>query len=244
MDTTTYIATKKDVEQLMLDRLRADSVLGTTRNTYLRMLLATAQKRLGLSVVRAPRSAIAATDDVLLSHAQMVESVHSEFYEVIKAVAAKTPKDPDDIRDIETVMASRLVFARSAYATIRAWILRGRHSLASIVAAKAIKREMAELTPAREARPGAVRPLNSAPLVRSAEAILAKIVAAGASDKESAILALQDVINHLIHGFDELGMSSALIKDAVDHTATDVLTPGHVPIAAAPAPVMRRRRAA
>lgn len=220
MDTSkTYVATKRDVEALMVDRLKADSVLGSTRNTYLRMVIATAQKRLDINVVRAPRAAIEPTDEVLQAHADMVETVHAEFYDVIKAVATRTPKDADDSRDIDTVIASRLVFARSAYSTIRAWILRGRHSLQSIVAAKAIKREMAELTPPRI--PSVPRTLSATPLVRSADAILSKIVTAAATDKEAAVEALQTVINHLLTGFDQLGVSSALAKEAVETTASE-----------------------
>lgn len=229
MDTKTYIATRKDVEQLMVERLTAGTIIAAGQNTYLRMVLATAQKRLDISVARAPRSAIVPTDEVLMAHANMVQTVHDEFYDVIKAVAQRTQKDPEDMRDLETVIASRLVFARSAYSTIRAWILRGRHSLQSIVAAKAIKREMAELTPPRESS-GKPRALNATPLVRSAEAILSKIVTAAVNDKEAAMLVLQEVINHLVAGFDQLGVSSALIKDAVEQTAaTEIDTPAAAP---------------
>lgn len=217
MDTSkTYIATRKDVEQLMIDRLTAGHVLASGQNTYLRMVLATAQKRLDISIVRAPRSAVSPSDETLQIHAAMVQTVHEEFYDVIKSVAQRTPKDMEDTRDIETVIASRLVFARSAYSTIRAWILRGKHSLQSIVAAKAIKAEMAALTPPRVSNVARVRAVNSAPFVRSADALLSKIVTAATVDKDAAIAVLQEVIKRLSMGFDQLGVSSALITDAVE----------------------------
>lgn len=221
--TTTYIATAKDIEQLVLDRCKADSVISQSRNTYLRMLIATAQKRLDITVLRAPRAVHEVSEAQLLEHVQMVDTVHGEFYEVVKQTATRIPRDADDKRPLDEVIGSRIVFARSSYSTLRSWMVRGKHLLSSIVAAKALKRELAEATPKREARPGAIRKLRVAPLMQSAETILEKIVEASKSDREAAIIALQDVINLLTHGFDTLGMSSVSIRDAVSHTATGVI---------------------
>lgn len=223
MNTQTYVATAKDIEQLVLDRCKADSVMAGSRNTYLRMLIATSQKRLDISVIRAPRKPHEVTDALLLEHVQMLDTVHGEFYEVVKQTASRIPKNPDETRTLEEVLASRIVFARSAYSTVRAWIMRGRHTLNSIVASRATKHELAALTPKREPKPGAVRKLRIAPLMQSAETILEKIVESAKTDREAAIIALQDVINMLTHGFDTLGMSSASIRDAVSHTATGVI---------------------
>lgn len=217
MDSRQYIADTSMVEALMKDRLKADSVLAGTRNTYLRMLIATAQHRLGIQRVSNKQ----ADDDTIAAHADMLGAVHGEFYEVVKRVAESVPIDPDTGRDRDSVLAARIVFARSSYSTVRNWIVRGRHSLASIMAAKALKRKLAEDTPKRHV--SGTQKLRIAPLMHSAEVILEKIVEQGKTDREAAILALQDILNMLTHGFDKLGMPAVSIREAVEHTATGVV---------------------
>lgn len=225
IESKGYVATVADIHALCVQRIESSNIFSESRTTYLRALIATTQAELGIKPQGIRTSKGEADADTIKQHADALSIVQDRFYEAVQAAAKAVAIDPSDTRSRVDVVASRLVFARSAYSTVRAWIVRGKHSLASINASKAVKYKMAEDTPKREARPGG-KPLTRfkpAVIMRSAQSMLDRIVEAGKTDREAAIGALQDVLNLLTHGFDDLGMPAVALRDAVSHTATDVI---------------------
>lgn len=220
INSKTFVASTADITKLMEQRLAAGSTFKQSKDTYLRALIGTAQDRLGLSVLRTPRKAAEYNPQEL----EALEAVHTEFYEAVQTVAKSTPLDDDETRDKATVLGSRCAFARSAYSTIRAWMVRGKHSLASIVAAKTTKTALAADTPKRATASPMARgkQLRTRPLITKAEGILGVILTAAKTDKQKSVQALHDVVMLLIKGFDDLGMPSSELQDMLDHTATVV----------------------
>lgn len=235
INAKTYVASVSDITKLMEQRLAADSTFKQSKNTYLRALIGTAQDKLGLTVLRSPRKAVTLDDAELKTQLAVLDSVHTDFYEAVQAVAKATPLDDDETRDKATVLGSRCAFARTSFSTIRAWMVRGKHSLASVVAAKATKTGLAADTPARTGVNPMARskPLKRAPLIVKAQTILGAILTASKVDKPKAVEALHDVVMLLLRGFDDLGLPSGELRDMLDHTAT-IVTPS--------VPVRRRRQ--
>jgi hypothetical protein len=195
-----YVATAKDIEALVHQRIAAGGFVLASRATYLRALIATAQHNLGINPKRVMKHDKA--DQVTISqHVAALDAVHATFYEAVQKAAAAAPLDPDDDRDGDVVLASRIVFARSAYSTVRGWLIRGGHSLLEVVAAKATKHGLAEETPARKA---GARPFNPAPFVKAGDTLLGKLQAVSKKDRENAAKALHDIIAHLTAGLAEL----------------------------------------
>lgn len=221
INAKTYVASAADITKLMTERLAGESAFKRSSSTYLRALIGTTQDRLGVTVLRSPRKPA----EYDAAELEVLEAVHQEFYEAVLAVAKATPIEPEETRDKPLVIGSRAGFARSAYSTVRSWMVRGKHSLSGIVAAKATKAQMAKDTPKRAtASPmSRAKTLKTKPLITKAQSILGSILIAAKSDKASSVAALHDVVMLLIKGFDDLGLPSGELQDMLEHTATVVL---------------------
>jgi len=149
IESNGYVASVKEIEALVVQRIESANYFSASRTTYLRALIATAQNDLGIKPqgIRLQRSEASA--EIIKQHADALFAVHERFYEAVQSAARGVPIDPEDTRSKADVIASRIVFARSAYSTVRNWLIRGKHSLASINASKATKHSLADATPKR-----------------------------------------------------------------------------------------------
>lgn len=220
IESKGYVATVADIHALCVARIEASNLFSDSRTTYLRALIATTQAELGIKPQGIRTSKGEADEKTIKEHADALSVVHDKFYAAVQEAAKSVPVDPLDNRTKSDIVASRIVFARSAYSTVRTWIVRGKHSLASINAAKAVKHKLAGDTPKRVTKPGgqAVIRFRPAAIMRNAQAMLDRIVEAGKVDREAAVAALQDVLSLLTQGLDELGVSGVdVVRAATDH---------------------------
>lgn len=221
IESKGYVASVKDIEALVLSRCDAGTYISDSRTTYLRALIATTQDKLGINP-KGVRTNAVADREVLQAHALALEETHTVFYEAVQRAAKQASVASDDVRPKADIVASRIVFARSAYSTVRSWILRGEHPLNAIVASKATKRGLADATPKRAVsdKPKTFKPDK---VMKLGKDMLETIVVAAKEDKDAAVAALHDLINLLSHGFDDLGHNANELRSVVDHTATGVL---------------------
>jgi hypothetical protein len=230
IENNGYIATASQIEALVRQRIEGGNFIAESRTTYLRCLLATAQDRLGISP-KAVRTGSKVDEATLKQHALALEEVHEVFYAAVQKAAKETAITSEEPRPKADVIASRIVFARSAYSTARNWLMRGKHPLNSIVAAKATKASLVAATPKREGTSSMarVKVLKLAPIMASGKALLERIVEAAKADKDAAIAALHDLLNLLSRGFDDLGQNAVSIRKAVDSTTASVLSAAEAP---------------
>jgi len=228
IESKGYIATAADIERLaQAHGNHINASRWQLPSTYLRALIATTQDELG--IVRTRRIPEKISDEQVQTQLQVLAKVQEVFYEAVKRGAAKAEMDSEDTRDKSAIVSSRIVFARSAYSTVRNWILRGRFGIEGINPKRAIKRELYEQTP----KPERIRtPITG--LERQATRMLAVIKKQAATDREGAVEALQSLITTLSHGFDELGLPASELRDTVDTTATQVVQEALGRIAARP----------
>lgn len=233
IEANGYVATAADIEKLVTQRIESGNMIATSRTTYLRALIATAQDKLGISP-KAVRTGKQADDDTIKAHALALEEVHTLFYEAVQRAAKAAAIHADEQRPKADIVASRIVFARSAYSTVRSWLVRGKHSLSSVIAAKATKQSLVADTPKRSTVSSMARSreLKADPIMKQGKDILTRIVVSGKQDKDRAIAVLHDLMQLLSRGFDDLGHKANDVRQAIDHTATGVI------------PVRRMRKAA
>lgn len=221
-----YIATASQIEALVKARIEGGNLFTTSRTTYLRALIATTQDKLGISAKAVRQGKDKADDATIKEHATALEAVHEVFYEAVQKAAKETAiVDGDRPRPKADIIASRIVFARSAYSTVRSWLVRGKHPLSSVIAAKATKQSLAAATPKRAtvSSMARARALRADPILKQGKTLLERIVVAGKADKDAAVAVLHDLINMLSHGFDDLGHNANKLRQEVDHTATGVI---------------------
>lgn len=216
--TTTVKKIESVIEQAML----GDAQSWTARNSYLRLLAGQAVKAAGLTAAKRTVLREVSEEDKEACLAAL-NAAHAEYYQLAVGVAERIPIPSDDERDREIVVRSRTGFVRSAASTLRAFVARSGYDLSKVNTDKLSKAWLAEHTPASERSGSRGTTLKMPRLLRSAQGILDTITASAKTDREKAIEALQDVINMLTHGFDDLGMPAVSIRDAVDNTATSVI---------------------
>lgn len=221
IESKGYVASANDIEALVTQRCEAGNYVADSRQTYLRALIGTTQHKLGINP-KGVRTNAAADKETIQAHALALEETHTIFYEAVQRAAKAAAIHSDDVRPKADIVASRIVFARSAYSTVRSWLIRGNHPLNAVIAAKATKRSLFEATPKRA---GSGRPptIKADSVLKQGKDMLEKIVIAGKADKDKAIGVLHDLINMLSHGFDDLGHNANELRSVVDHTATGVL---------------------
>lgn len=231
IESNGYIATASQIEALVVQRIEGGNFITESRTTYLRALIATAQDKLGISP-KAVRTGSKVDDATLKAHALALEEIHTLFYEAVQKAARETAIVSDEPRPKADIVASRIVFARSAYSTVRNWLVRGKHGLNSIVAAKATKRSLVASTPKRATvSPMArARALRAPAIMAQGKDMLQKIVVFGKVDKDKAVAVLHDLLTLLSRGLDDLGHKADEVRQAVDYAATGVI----------PAPMARR----
>lgn len=208
----TYVMTEKEVGELAAKRINAGITYAVeVPNTYTRALIATTVSEL---------SAAGKTDKAV--QLSQLDIVHRRFYDAIVKVASKIPLTDKSV-DRDQAINARSGFARSAHSTVRNWLLRGESLLTKINVSTVTKRLLYEQTPRRE-RAGPPR-VNSKRLVTASQKLLESVMRIAEVNREDAVTALMDVINALTRGFDDLGIPSMAIREAVEHTATTIVEP-------------------
>jgi len=214
-----YVATAADIEHLaQVQATYINASRWQLPATYLRALIATTQAELGIKSIK--RNPPKPSDETIILHLEALANVQEQFYEAVKRGAAKAPMDPEDTRDKVDIISSRVVFARSAYSTVRAWILRGRFGLEGLNPKHATKQSLYDATP----RPERIRTPGLKALTRQADKILSAIRVQAKSNREAAIETLQALITTLSRGFDDLGLPAVGLRESVDLTATQVVS--------------------
>lgn len=217
-DSSKEYVVKSDsqVIELLDNRVSADSMLRSTGDSYLRMLIATAQSQLGILDARKGK---AHTDDTIAQHIQAVALVHKRFYAVLAAHEEGMAVEADDKRERPLISSSRLGFARSSYSTVRAWLERGRNTLFGVLASKVTKRSLYEQTPRRDAAT-ATETIASG-IVRVSNKLFAQI--AKENDPIARLDMLKSVVNIMSHGFDALGIDAQQLRYSVDQFTLPVV---------------------
>ncbi len=214
IESKGYVASKTDIVELVTSRVSAMNVIGQSNDTYLKILIATAQHKLGLNVQRA--SSNGNTQETIDLHVTTVGDVHKTFYGYMVAVANDIAAEPGDTRDMNVIVNARLAFARSSYSTLRSWMIRGRHTLKHVVAKTAIKSVLYEATPRDTLKQA--RPLNKKPILTATERILTAVVDSSAVNRQIALETLHDVMTVFSRGFDNLGINADKLREAIEHT--------------------------
>jgi flagellar biosynthesis GTPase FlhF len=220
IEARNYVATEQDVVELIKARCGAGDLISTTREVYLKILIASAQQQLNLDITSL-RGRRLVTDETIAEHVKVVDKLHEGFYKAMTETVRQLPVSPDDKREKNVIVNARCAFARSSYSTLRNWMVRGRHTLKDVVAKHANKMTMYEQTPRREM--SATQQLGKRKLISATEKILEQVLVAAKTDRQAAIDALHDVIIALSRGFDDLGIDGGELRTSLDHTATGVI---------------------
>lgn len=219
IESKGYVATKADIVDMVKQRWSASNVISSTNNTYLKVLVASTQHELGLTVMRASKAQ--SDDETIEAHIEALDKLHASWYKVMIDTALTLDIPADDDRKPNEVANSRCGFARSSYTTLRNWMLRGRHSLKEITAKTANKEALYQDTPKRESGPP--KALQRKPIQKATERILGMILTAAKTDAKTALEVLHDTIIALSRGFDDMGVNAKEVREAVEHTSTGVL---------------------
>lgn len=109
----SYVTDDKDIEQLTRSLLSATATGDTARGTYFRSLIAMTQLKLGLDKPRAVsvKRYGKLSDDARQTQISMLKEVHSHSYGIVL-----------DVIGNDTERNRKSTFARTAYATLTAWV--------------------------------------------------------------------------------------------------------------------------
>lgn len=232
LEQNGYVATPDDIREITQESLSARSALVGTGMTYLRALVGTSQSQLGMPQAKRRTVPAPMTPEEVKRQLEVIEEVHERFYEAVMKVVSSVPLQ-DEERSIERrlVYASRANFARSAKATLRAWIL-SNNNLRGLVAAKVTKYALqAEI--AKSGGSQDTRAPSEKRLVTQADRILKRIQMAGTP--EDSIRLLEVVISRFVAGLSDLGVETTTkLEDALQNhklfgTKTGVFFPVQVP---------------
>jgi len=215
IETRGYVASKADIVELVTNRVSAMNVIGSSNDTYLKILIATAQDTLGLDVKRAGHNGN--SQEIIDMHVQTVTDIHKTFYRIMVDTANGIAPEAGDTRDMNVIVNARCAFARSTYSTLRSWMIRGKHTLKHVVAKTASKTALYEATPKDEVR-SASRVLNRKPILKATERILTAVVDSSAVNRQIALETLHDVMTVFSRGFDNLGINADKLREAIEHT--------------------------
>lgn len=149
IEKAKFVATPEQIEHLARESAKSDSVVETTRGTYLKVLLTAMQSQLGQGPrLRNPRSTRVLkprmTDATIAAHITVLDKVSEPFYAaVLKGVTTSEVEDDKELPAKErNARASernrRTTFARTSKATISAYIRAGG-DVRDLVAAQASK---------------------------------------------------------------------------------------------------------
>lgn len=143
-----YVATDADVEAITRTHLSAVLMVGSSKVTYLRALVATAQAELGLEPRAKPGKAKTLDKTAVVAQVAAARKVHERFLEIVTRVASENLPASDKAKELNR----RTNFARTAaYALMRP--LRRGLDLSSIAAARVTKAALLAMAPPMEARP-------------------------------------------------------------------------------------------
>lgn len=214
LESKNYVASAQDIEEITQQSLDATALGGTSRMTYLRALVGTTQQQLGFTQTR--RRGIPPAMDEAETHRQLeaLEIVQERFYQaVMKAVQATPLLEDERGQDRSAIFNRRATFARTAKATVKAWITSG-HNLKGLVAAKVTKYALQAEVVQR-------RVVGRAPSQRFLTGVTSRLLRRikTAKSPEDSIRLLEGVINQLVSGLMELGVETTTrLEDAIrDH---------------------------
>lgn len=208
-----YVASNQDIEEITQSALDANALMSAGRATYLRVLIGTTQQQLGIALGR--RRSVPPPMDEAETARQLsaLETVQDRFYPIVMKIVEGRPLT-DDERSLERrlVYARRATFARTAKATIRAWILSG-NNMKGLTASKATKYGLqAEIVKRRS--PAQAR----APSERFLDGVTRRLIerVKSARSSQESIKLLEHVISQLVSGLVEMGVETTTkLEEAV-----------------------------
>lgn len=214
LESKGYVASTQDIEAITQSALDASALGGSSRMTYLRALIATTQQQLGIAQAR--RRGVPPPMDEAETRRQLeaLEVVQERFYGAVMKTVQATPILEDE-RGLErgAVYNRRATFARTAKATVRAWVMSG-NNLKGLVPSKVTKYALQVEVVQRR---GGTR----APSQRFLTGIISRLLTRikSAKSPEDSIRLLEGVINQLVSGLMELGVETTTrLEDAIrDH---------------------------
>lgn len=214
LESKGYVASAEDIEAITQAALDATALGGTSRMTYLRALVATTQQQLGMTQTRRRGVPPAMDEAEIRRQLEALETVQERFYPAVMRTVQATPLLEDERgQDRNAVFNRRATFARTAKATVKAWISSG-HNLKGLVASKVTKYALQAEVVQR-------RVVGRAPSQRFLTGVTSRLIdrIKAARSPEDSIRLLEGVINQLVSGLMELGVETTTrLEDAIkDH---------------------------
>lgn len=193
-----FIATADDIERLTHQVIDSKNLSRDAHSTYLRALVASTQDKLGLTGRRKQPQAL--TPAEVTQQLEGLEAVQKVFYEaVLRAVAVAPAQDDERGLSKADMIQRRGTFARTAKASLRAFIATG-HSVAGINVARVTKYQLQEGVKAVETTPRSMTKKSlSKKVLRLVEAIRARSKNPQEANKmlKEAIQMLRDEVTQL-----------------------------------------------
>jgi hypothetical protein len=183
-----YVATPKDVDALTRSLLSAEQALSGGRTTYMRALIATTQKDLGVALrVRTPRKIPRLTPEETLVQMDALTATHERFYAVVLKVCAE---DGAKSRELNR----RSNFARTALYAVRTWTRAG-NDLTALAAGRVTKASL-RVTGRKSAKPPSPARLRSR-VERDCKRVMASILALAETDRDKARVEVRALLAQL-----------------------------------------------
>lgn len=198
LQARSFVATPADMEALTQDSIEAARTGRKVRGIYLKVLVATTQAELDISVrkrtVKMPRPA----DEAVRGQMRVMVTVHKRLYaSVLKKARQNKPRNPKEMNKWTN-------FARSAKAKLKKWLLAG-NDLRALVPAKLIH---ADLEVSRGSR-GWTRDRFQKRAGAWAGHLVAAATAYAKEDRETAVATLESAVAQLTTLLAELGTAAA-----------------------------------
>lgn len=200
-----YVATDRDIETLTATQLQAAQSVTDGHQTYLRALVATAQKELGVK----PRARAAAgrphrlSDEEIAKQLAALAMVHRRFYEiVVRVIDDSLTGVPAKERVAQKNRRSN--FARTALYSARIYVRSG-HDMTALVPSKISKSSLAVTVPTK---PPTAKRLKSR-LERLSKTFVTAMLELGETDKAAAVTELDTLIGIMASQLATLGVHPA-----------------------------------
>lgn len=202
LESKNFIATDDDVAKIAQAIVAADGEADNGRKSYLRSLIATTQRDLGVEPrMRNGKSSKLEPEETEKQLAAL-SLVHERFYAIILKVTSEAVTGGPRGRSIEI---NRLTnFARTALYAVRTWMKAG-NDITTLAPAKATKASLA-VTLRKTSRPTAKVLLNRSELYT--ESLLIAVKQLAQADKAMAIEQMQSAVRSLTEQLVKLGVAS------------------------------------
>lgn len=197
IENKKYVASVEDIRKLTRENVNAAQSLASTRKLYFQSLI-------GTTLAELPKGKDSREQAVAL------RAVHSRFYVGVLSVIntkdlAETPRlGPDEKKRRREERNAKSNFARSAFGTIRRWILAG-HDLATLSPAAVTEQQLRKQTPIAASR----RKANPKQAQKRVGSLVSKILAQARqlanADPVEARAVLDSVVNRVTQELVKVG---------------------------------------